>query len=84
MIRRILAIVIGGAVTFALLILFDGGNRIITDRNTAYLVAVVLGGVANFFWPVILGWRAARRVKERRDDEIQREVEKQVAQQNRQ
>ena len=84
MIQRILAIVIGAAVTFALLVLFDGGTRIITDRNSAYLVAVLLGGVANFFWPVIIGWRAARRVMVRRDAEIQAEVERQVAQQNRQ
>src|SRR5262245_42698394 len=63
MIQRILAIVIGSAVTFVLLILFDS-TRLIPDRNTGYLIAILIGGIANFFWPVILGWRAARRVKE--------------------
>jgi len=84
MVRNIIAIVIGALVSFGLLILFDGGTRIITDRNTAYVVALALGGLANFFWPVILGWRAARRVRDRRNADIQSEVDRQISQQQRQ
>jgi len=81
MIQRMIAIGLGGLVTFGLLILFDGGNRIITDRNAAYVVAIVVGGIANFIWPLIIARRAAQRIKDRRDAEIQAEVERQGARQ---
>jgi hypothetical protein len=77
MIQRILGLAVGGVVTFLLLLLFQGG-RIVSDTNTGYLVAILIGQVAAFFWPIVLGFWAARRVRQRREDQISAEVERQV------
>ncbi len=46
--------------------------------------AVVVGALAAFFWPIVVGFFLARRVKQRRNDDIQDEVARQVAAQNKQ
>ena len=82
MLHRILGLAVGGIVTFLLLLLFQGG-RIVSDTNTGYVVAILIGQVAAFFWPIVIAWWAARRVKERRESQIQAEVERQVNAQGR-
>jgi hypothetical protein len=82
MIQNILAVVVGAAVTFLLLLLFDGTN-LVPDQNTGYLIAVIIGGIANLLWPIVIGMWFARRARARREEAIQSEVQRQLADQQR-
>ena len=42
------------------------------------MTAVVIGAIASMLWPWVIGLFLARRVKQRRDDQIQAEVDKQI------
>jgi heme A synthase len=75
MIQRIIGGAVGALVTIAIL----WWNHV--DTSLAATAAIV-GAIAAFIWPVIIGWYLVRRGKKRRDDEVQAEVAKQMAQQN--
>jgi hypothetical protein len=79
MIQRILGIIVGGVVTFLLLILFQGG-RIVADTNTGYIVALVVGAVATFLWPIVVGYWTERRRRQKVEEEIEAEVQRQLQQ----
>jgi di/tricarboxylate transporter len=81
MIQRLIAVTIGALVTFGFLVLWDATDFM--DPIPAYAVAALLGAVGALVWPVIVGWWFVRRAKDRREDQIQKEVEKQMADQNR-
>ena len=82
MLQRFFGVSIGAIVTFLLLIIFDGGKRFFGgDANQAYLWASIIGAIASFFWPIVIGWFLIRRRKARRDNQIQSEVERQMAEQ---
>ena len=76
MIQNILGILVGSLVTLAVLL--------IGKANTLeqYVTALVIGGIANFLWPLVAGIWLGRRAKARRDEQIQKEVDKQMAAQN--
>jgi hypothetical protein len=76
-IQRIIGLAIGGIVTLILLALM---TEVTIDQA---LVPVIIGAVAAFFWPVVIGWYLVRRAKQRREDKIQDEVSRQMNQQNR-
>ena len=93
MLQRLIGVSIGALVTFVLLLVFYGESnvggvvtpdwRIVGDSSQAFPVASVLGAVASFFWPIVIGWWLVRRTKRRRDDEIQSEVQRQINDQQR-
>jgi len=91
MLQRLIGVSIGALITFILLLLFYGGVdsnavvnwRIVGDSTQAFLVASILGAVASFFWPIVIAWFMARRMRARRDNQIQSEVERQMAEQQR-
>ena len=76
--QRIIGIVFGAVVTFLLLLLLDS-TKLIADRNTSYLAAVIIGGISTWAWPFILSIWLTRRARARRDERIESEVERQVA-----
>ena len=39
----------------------------------------IIGGIVSFFWPIAIGFWLGRRAKERREDQIQKEVQRQLA-----
>jgi hypothetical protein len=80
MIDRLLGIIVGGVVTLLLLLLFHNG-LIISNETNGYIVAVLAGAVCNFFWPIIIAWRVSRRAKQRQQESVQAEVQRQVASQ---
>lgn len=96
MLQRGIGVTVGAIVTFVLLLLFYGGVdsnavdqavvnwRIVGDSTQAFLVASILGAVASFFWPIVIGWWLVRRRRSRREDEIQTEVQRQLEQQQHQ
>ncbi|MET0772192.1 MAG: hypothetical protein ABWZ82_03830 [Candidatus Limnocylindrales bacterium] len=93
MLQRFIGVSIGALVTFVLLLLFYGGVdsnavdqtvvnwRIVGDSTQAFLVASVVGAIASFLWPIVIAWWLARRIRHRRDDEIQSEVQRQMSEQ---
>jgi hypothetical protein len=63
-------------VTYLLLLALVGTAG---DAARTYAIAVIVGAIVAAIWPWIVAIYVGRRVKERRDEEIQREVEKQLA-----
>jgi uncharacterized membrane protein (DUF485 family) len=84
--QHFIGVVLGALATFILLVFFNGpeGPRIVTDTNQAYLISVIVGAIVALAWPWVIGLILVRRAKGRRDDQIQKEVQKQVDAQNRQ
>ena len=74
--QRIIGVVLGAVVTYLLLLLLVGTAG---DTARSYGIAVIAGAIVAVLWPWIVAIYVGRRVKERRDEEIQREVEKQLA-----
>ena len=74
MLQRIIGSVVGAAVTWLVLV--------VTNASTSpqYVTAVVIGAIATVLWPLVIGIVLARRVKSRRDDQIQKEVDRQINQ----
>jgi hypothetical protein len=84
MLQRFFGVSIGAIITFLLLLLFTGPNntwRFVGDANQAYWWAAVIGAVASFFWPIVIGWFLVRRHRQRQQDQVQAEVERQMAEQ---
>jgi uncharacterized membrane protein (DUF485 family) len=78
--QRFIGVVLGGAVTFVLLVMFAGTTvNIVSDRNTGFLIAVVVGGIVSWLWPWIIGIIFVRRARGRQQDRMQAEVQRQVA-----
>jgi len=76
--QRIIGAGLGALATYVLLILFAG-----TAQSQTYLVAVIVGLVISILWPWIITLMVARRVKDRRKEEIDREVQEALAQKSR-
>jgi len=76
-IQRLVSIIVGGIVTFLLLLLFHNG-RIISNETTGYLFAVAIGALVNLFWPLIWSTFITRRARERRQASVRAEVQRQV------
>ncbi len=74
--QRIIGIVLGAVVTYLLLVLLAGTAG---DLSRSFGIAVIVGALVSLAWPWVVGFYVGRRVKEHRDEEIQREVEKQLA-----
>ena len=76
--QRIIGVILGALVTYAFLAL--GIAALFTDdQNTEYLIAVVTGAVVSALWPWVIGYILLSRAKSRRDEQIQEEVERQIA-----
>lgn len=71
--QHIIGVGLGGVVTYILLYLMVGSE--FADK---YLPAVVIGAIVALAWPWVIGLLLARRVKNRRDEQIQKEVEAQM------
>ena len=74
--QRIAGVALGAVVTYLLLLALVGTAG---DGARTYAIAVIAGAIVAILWPWIVAIYVGRRVKERRDEEVQREVEKQLA-----
>jgi xanthine/uracil permease len=72
--HHIIGVGIGAIVTYLLLVIMVGSQY--TDK---YLPAIVIGAIVALLWPWFIGLMLARRVKNKRDAQIQAEVDRQVA-----
>ena len=73
MLQHIIGSVVGGFVAYLAL------NLTNASTNEQYVTAVVIGAIATILWPLVIGFFLARRVKNKRDEQIQKEVDKQIA-----
>jgi len=75
MLQHIIGSVIGAAIAWLVLVVTGASS------SSQYVTAVVIGAIATVFWPLVIGFILARRVKQRRNDQIQSEVDRQINQQ---
>jgi uncharacterized membrane protein (DUF485 family) len=80
MIRRITGIILG---VIAFLIVFWLSGGLATPATPNWALAILVGLVVALLWPWVMGLIMVRRARQRRQDEIDREVQKQLAQQQR-
>jgi hypothetical protein len=78
MIQRAIGIAVGALVTLILLVIMAGGNP-----WQDYVTPLVIGGVAAFFWPVVIAFWLGRRAKQRREDQVSAEVQRQLDEERR-
>jgi cell shape-determining protein MreD len=77
MIRRIVGIILG-VVAFFIVYWITGLG---TPSQPNWALAALVGLVIALIWPWVFGLIMVRRVRQRRQDEINEEVQKQLAQQ---
>ena len=74
--HHVIGAVIGGIVTYFLLVILVPG-----PTYSQFLPAVAIGAIVTMIWPWFIGFMLARRVKNKRDEKMQAEVERQVSEQ---
>ena len=74
--QRFIGIVLGGVTIYVLLLIMDAVS---TDTQPKYLTAIIVGLLVALLYPWVIGFFLVRRAKDRRDEEIQAEVERQLA-----
>jgi len=77
MIQRAIGVTVGAIVSLIILVIMNLQDPGWQD----YITPLAIGAVAAFFWPVVIGFYLGRRAKQRREDQIQSEVTRQVNQQ---
>ncbi len=76
MLQRLIGVSLGAVVTLVLLELLNLGSK-----EPTYVTAVVIGAIVSFFWPVFIGWYLVRRHRAKQQDQISKEVDRQVSEQ---
>ena len=74
--QRIIGLILGG---FTIYVLLNVMEAVTKDTQTRYLLAILIGMLVALLWPWVIGLRVARRARDRRDEEIQEEVQRQLA-----
>lgn len=78
--QRFIGVSLGALITFVLLLFWNTTN-IPSDSTTAFAFASIVGAAASFFWPIVIAFWFARRRKAHRDAQIDEEVQRQLAEQ---
>jgi hypothetical protein len=78
MIRRITGIILG-VVAFLIVYALTGG--LATPSNPNWALSILVGLVVALIWPWVMGLLLVRRVRRKRQEEIDQEVQRQLAQQ---
>ena len=71
--HHIIGVGIGAVVSYLLLWIMVG-----SQYSDKYLPALLIGAIVALAWPWFIGLMLARRLKNRRDDQIQKEVDQQM------
>ena len=77
MIRHLLAFGLGWVVTFGFLVIWNATKFM--DPTAAFAVAALIGAGGGVLWPAVVGFFLVRRMRNRQDQKIQQEVDRQVA-----
>jgi hypothetical protein len=78
MIERLLSVGSGALATWLALVFLNPTQPPGGDPNPDYITAVVIGAIVSLIWPLAWGFFAARRIKNRRDQQIADEVARQT------
>ena len=81
MIRLITGIILG-VVAFLVVYWLNGGTA--TPATPNWALAILVGLLVALIWPWVMGLIVVRRARQRQQDEINEEVQKQLAQQQKQ
>lgn len=76
MLQHIIGSVVGALVAYVVLWLGVG-----SQYSSQYVTAVVIGAIATILWPLVIGFLFVRRRNNKRDEQIQKEVDRQISQQ---
>ena len=76
--QRIFGAGLGAVATYVVLILFAG-----EAQSQVFLVAVIVGLIISIGFPWVIALMVTRRVRDQRNEEIDREVEERLAQKSR-
>jgi hypothetical protein len=79
MIQRIIGFILGGLTIW---ILLNVTNAMSGDVQPKWALSILIGLIVAWLWPWVIGIILVRRAKSRRKDEIDREVQEQLAAQN--
>ena len=79
MIQRAIGVTVGAIVSLIILVILNLQDPGWQD----YIMPLAVGAVASWAWPVVIAIWLGRRAKQRREDQIQSEVQRQMNQQNR-
>jgi 4-amino-4-deoxy-L-arabinose transferase-like glycosyltransferase len=74
--QRIIGIILGGLTIYLLLNIMDAVTK---DTQPKYLLAILIGMIVALVWPWFIAFILARRVRQRRKEDIDREVAEQLA-----
>jgi prepilin signal peptidase PulO-like enzyme (type II secretory pathway) len=74
--QRVIGIVLGAIVTYLLLAVMIGMNG---DSTVKFGAAVVIGAIVSLLWPWVIGFFLVRRAKQRRENQIDKEVDKRMS-----
>jgi uncharacterized membrane protein len=77
--QRLIGVSLGAVVTYLLLTLLNLGSN---EAN--YGFAVVAGAIVSFVWPWFIAWYLVRRHRSRVNEQITKEVDRQVSEQTKQ
>lgn len=72
MIQHIIGTVVGAAVAWLVLVVTNSSS------SPQYVTALVIGAISTILWPIVTGFMVARRANDRRDEQIQKEVDRQI------
>ena len=75
--HRVIGILLGAVATYLLLLILVGTDGDLTQK---YAIAVVIGAIVALLWPWVIGLILARRVRQRHQDQIDKEVDRRMSQ----
>ena len=78
MIRNLLAALVGGVVLFVYLLFWNATQ--FTAPIPAFALAGVVAAIGTYLWPFLIGIWFVRRARNRRDAQIEAEVDKRMTQ----
>ena len=76
--QRVIGIVLGAIVTYLLLLAMDAMTA--ADVVMKFGLPVLIGATVSLLWPWVIGFFLLGRARDRREADIQKEVERQKAQ----
>lgn len=78
--QHFIGVVLGAVATFIVLLITS--TSIVADQNKGYLIAVIVGGIVAWLWPVVIGFVLVRRHRTREQQRVHDQVAKEMADQS--
>ncbi len=75
MIQRLIGVTLGAIATYVMLFVV---NVTAGEEGPKYALAVIVGAIVAFIWPWIGAWILVRRARSRRDQAINREIDRRL------